>query len=56
MKMLKRIVRFFTGKCPNCGGELDDNAHGYGHKWNHCHACGWCNHAIRFGNKRCSVK
>lgn len=36
------FITQFTDKCPNCGDLLDDDVHGYGHKYNHCHNCGYC--------------
>lgn len=54
--MLKRLLWFFTGRCPECGGALDSDAHGYDHKWSHCHDCGYCTHAKSFGKEQCSVR
>lgn len=29
-------------KCPKCHSDTDDSMHGFNHRHNHCHNCGWC--------------
>lgn len=54
--MLRRFKRWLFGLCPQCGGELDRDTHGYEQKWAHCYECGWCSMAVHFGRKHCGVR
>lgn len=54
-KLIRKLAWFFAGRCPNCGGELDNDAHGYERKWSHCHDCGYCTQAKQFGRERCGI-
>ena len=39
------FIFFHFGKayrCPQCGADTDDSMHGFNHRQQHCHNCGWC--------------
>lgn len=50
--LLTKISWWWNGLCPDCGGELDDEEHGYNLTYNHCDNCGYCTYIQRWTDKR----
>lgn len=56
LNWIRRFIAQMRGECPVCGVYTDDDVHGYNHRYEHCHNCGWCTFAQAHGKANCGVR